>query len=232
MATQAVGKLVAHMRDHGVAGTAHKLVERFGAYVYMDESHVWYDLCMDAPPSRPQLQDGLKVTRGDHGDVQLLAGLPTLVSLVEAERRLAAGAQLWLVKDAGRAAFACWIFTDFAPIVAAPGGRMRLPPGTAMLEDSATGEGYRGRGIAPAAWVLIAEELERRGYARMLTKVEVENAPSRRAVAKAGFAEAAIVRLRRVATRKQVRVQELGSPDLAGVLRERLRGKPANGRHR
>ena len=41
-------------------------------------------------------------------------------------------------------------------MLAAPGGRLRLPADTVVLEDSVTSAAARGRGIAPRAWNALA----------------------------------------------------------------------------
>ena len=59
----------------------------------------------------------------------------------------------------------------------------------------------------------------------MITKVGIDNAPSRRAVTKAGFVEFAVMRHRRIAQRRRVEVSPrtgaLGI-DLTGALPARL----------
>lgn len=212
-----------HLREHGVAATAEKVADRVRPFIHLNEAHVWSVLALDAPPESRSLPDGLSLVEGTVDDVDLLEPLPTSVTTREALRRLSEGAQLWLVKDGASAAFACWTFTQVAPVAVAPRGQLRLAPGDVVLEDTATGEAYRGRGIAPAAWAAIAKRLRDDGYERMLTKVEVDNAPSRRAVEKAGFAEAATVEVRRVGPRTRVRVAPMCSPDVAAMLQQRLR---------
>jgi ribosomal protein S18 acetylase RimI-like enzyme len=92
-----------------------------------------------------------------------------------------------------------------------------------MLEDTTTSPDFRGQGLAPAMWLGIGGDLRRRGYGRMLTKVDVDNAPSRRAVEKAGFVEGAIVYLRRVGGRNRIKIEPLNGTKLARDLAGRTR---------
>ncbi len=106
------------------------------------------------------------------------------------------------------AAFSCWVFHGRAPVLAARGGWLALPPGVVCLEDSVTNPDYRGRGIAPAAWGGIAATLHARGLTSLITKVAVDNAPSRKACLKAGFVEVGTMRLTRVGPRYRVVVED------------------------
>jgi L-amino acid N-acyltransferase YncA len=115
----------------------------------------------------------------------------------------------------------CWIYNGRAPVAAARGGWLELPPGVACLEDSVTAASHRGRGIAPRAWDQIAVALRKRGVATMITKVEVDNAPSRRAVEKAGFVGVAVQRMARTGPRVRVDVT-VQDEARGGPLRDRL----------
>jgi RimJ/RimL family protein N-acetyltransferase len=65
---------------------------------------------------------------------------------------------------------------------------------------------YRGRGIAPAAWALIAQSLNDEGIRMIAIKVEETNRSMRRAVQKAGFHEMAITDFRQVAGHSRIQV--------------------------
>ena len=211
-----------HARVHGLRDTWRKAGERVLPHLYLREAHVWSVLPLPSSAEARPLPGGMSLGLGSYGDIALLGSLPSPVSPNEAERRLATGAQLWLVKDGGEAAFCAWTFTESAPAIAAPGGRLPLPPTHVFLDDTATASAYRGQGIAPAAWVAISDYFAAAGYRQVWTKVEVKNHPSRRAFAKAGFAEVAMVGLRRVAARNRVSVTDLGDAEAALGLRERL----------
>ena len=115
-----------------------------------------------------------------------------------------------MVRDNQRAVFCCWVFRKRMPTVAARGGWKDLPPKTVCLEGVVTDAGYRGRGIAPAAWSLIAQNLKGDGIQTIAIKVEEKNRSMRRAVQKAGFREMAITDFRQVAGMSRVQVLPVG----------------------
>jgi hypothetical protein len=111
--------------------------------------------------------------------------------------------------DGERAAFCCWIFTNEMPLVAARSGWQPLAVSTACLEASVTAADYRGRGIAPAAWLGIAAVLKDSGIHSLITKVEEDNMASQRAVLKAGFHEIAVMDYRRISLWRNKMIQPL-----------------------
>jgi RimJ/RimL family protein N-acetyltransferase len=86
---------------------------------------------------------------------------------------------------------------------------LRLPPGVVTLEDSFTAANHRGKGLAGAAWTEIAKGLRATGVEAIITKVEVENIPSRKAVLKAGFREVSVMHLRRRGRHETVEIERL-----------------------
>jgi Acetyltransferase (GNAT) family len=185
------------VRLHGVGGAARWAWEGAWDRIVFSERHIWYELSPPAERPRRELEPGLTLRRGQVADVALLEDLET-VSPSDARSRIESGNDLWLVLDGEQLLFSCWIFRERTPVLAARGGGLSLPPGMVCLEDSVTGTAARGRGIAPAAWCAIADALKQEGQQRMVTKVTVENVPSRKAVEKVGFREAAIMYHRRL----------------------------------
>ncbi|MDX6582345.1 MAG: hypothetical protein QOI10_1529 [Solirubrobacterales bacterium] len=210
MATGAAGRVVRGIRQQGPIGLLRIAFDRARRRVWLDEAHIWYVLGLDRVKSRP-LADGYELRRGGPDDLQALADARAGPPIGMAARRLDDGAQLWLATAAGAIAFACWIFEDFAPVLAARDGQLLLPAAIACLEDSFTIAAHRGRGIAAAAWTAIAAGLAGQGRQVLITKVEVENVPSRRAVEKAGFVGAGEMRLRRRGLRTVVTVTPCGA---------------------
>ncbi len=208
------------LRRHGVGRSARLAVARLARMAYLRESHVWYLLDVGGERPRIGLPPGMEIVRAGDDDLAPLAELPT-IGIREARRRLAAGAELWIVRDEGRAAFACWIYRHRTPALAARGGWLELPDGVAGLEDSVTSPAYRGRAIAPAGWSATADALAREGATAILTKVEESNVPCRRAIEKAGFRAVAAMRLTRIGGRSRVDV-ELDGTSRAAFLAERL----------
>ena len=181
---------------------------RLWGRVFLFEHHVWFALDVAAPRPRLELEAGLTLRRGGESDLDLLAQLPT-ISTDDARRRLAGRNALWLVLDGEQPLFACWIFRDETPVIAAPGGEMTLGDDTLCLEDSVTAAAARGRGVAPGAWTSIADGLAREGVRELITKVEVQNIASRRAVEKVGFRPVALMHFLRIGPWERTRVDAL-----------------------
>jgi hypothetical protein len=188
------------LRKQGATGVLDRLGDYVRPYLVLDESHVWYCQDLTGPLPLPQVPPGLRVRQGDLADLDLLQRLPT-IGTQEAGRRLAAGGSLWLVLDGDEPLFACWLFRGSAPAVAAAGGAFKLPSDIVMLEDSVTAEAARGRGIGPLAWSTLALTEQAAGSKMIITKIAVDNVPSRKAVIKVGFRPLAIVRFHRVGGR-------------------------------
>jgi RimJ/RimL family protein N-acetyltransferase len=189
-----LGQVREEVRRHGVRSFATRVGDRARGHVLADSEHVWYVLDLTSErPARP-LPDGLRLRTGGAELLPAVARLPT-IALATARRWLDDGVRPWVVFEGDEPAFACWIFTG---AFVYPGGTFRPAPRTALLEASVTSAAHRGRGIAPAAWDAVARGLAADGFEALVTLVPVENAPSRRAVEKAGFAEFARARRRTV----------------------------------
>ena len=164
----------------------------------MRERHLWYELDVQNGRPRHELADRLQLRRATEADVQAIGRLPEADSVPALRRGLAVGHELWVVTHRdGQPAFACWMHRGSTPVAAAADGWLELPPGVACLEDTVTAPELRGNGIAPAAWCAIADRIAAEGIRTLVMKIETGNSPSRRAVAKAGFREAAEMTLDR-----------------------------------
>jgi RimJ/RimL family protein N-acetyltransferase len=168
----------------------------------VDATQRWFRLDTD-PSRRPRfpLDPAMDLRRARDADLNLLAQLPAdpSVSVPEpdaARERMAAGHDLWIVSEGDRLAFACWICRGRAPVFGACDGGADIPANAVLLEDSLASPDFRGRGVAQATWGGIADALAEEGIEHMFTKVDITNAPSCRAVEKAGFAEVARMRVR------------------------------------
>jgi ribosomal protein S18 acetylase RimI-like enzyme len=199
------------LRD-GLAAVAHRVAVRGARRLFMREEHIWFVLPLDTDRPAASLPDGFRLERAAEADAEALARLPNQPNADALRERIAGRADVYVVRYGDRAAFACSVFVDRTPVAAARGGWLALPPGTVCLEDSGASPEFRGRGVAPAAWSAIAGALGSDGVKRMLTKVAVDNEPSRRAVVKAGFIDAAVMRMRRIGPRTTVDVTPLGPP--------------------
>lgn len=198
---------------HGLTGCLTLAASLIGRHLfrllYQHERHVWYAAATSAIRAERPLSSELDLQPAGPEHLDVLSQM-NLCGRRAAARFLEAGADLWIVWEGERAAFCCWIFRGRMPVIAARGGWKGLPPDTVCLEASVTGENYRGRGIAPAAWSLIAQSLKEEGVRTIMTKVEVDNVPSRRAVLKAGFREVALMDYLQVGGVPRVRVTAWG----------------------
>jgi len=217
-------RAVCALRRHGPGGIARLATDRVRSQLRLDEEHVWCELELSSATRTPfgAADDGLRLTEPSTAEeLAPFDGLPTITSAA-AWARVGEGGRPWLVLDGSLPAFACWTFTARAPMIAARGGWLALPEGAVVLEDSVAAPIARGRGIAPRTWSHIAGVLATDGVARMLTKVETANAPSRRAVTKAGFTEVAVMRLRRRGPFTRVAVKVIGANATGAELARRL----------
>src|SRR5258706_5887545 len=107
---------------HGVRSAVQRVLmitrRTIGRSLYLHERHVWYLLDLAHDRFRLALPKRFTLVRADEAELPFLYQLPT-VGLHEAQRRLAAGADLWLVLDGERAVFSCWIFRHPMPVLAA-----------------------------------------------------------------------------------------------------------------
>jgi hypothetical protein len=202
-----ISRVEYYLRRHGLRETIDRVITRIRTKLYLDETHVWYELVLATDRPRPALRPGLELIRARADDLSLLEELPT-VSTLEGRLRMEGGNDLWLVLDGRQPVFACWTFSNSAPVEAATNGRLDLKPEIAYLENSVTSPSYRGRGpIAPAAWSQLADRLEKVGVKAMITKVEEDNKVMRWAIVKSGFREIAVMHFRRRGLRERTAVR-------------------------
>jgi GNAT superfamily N-acetyltransferase len=208
------------LRRHGVRGVARIAGSMLADRLYLQEEFVWYELELAAATPR-ELPAGMELVRVIEADIDLAE--QTGKGHYSGVRLMRAGHDLWVVREGDRGAFSCWTYRGSAPVVGAPRGWLQLPEQTICLEDSVTMPDFRGKGVAPAAWAGICAALLEEGCTRMITKVHVENAPSRKACLKAGFEEVGEMRFSRVGPREKVSFSYASTP-VARLLEERLTG--------
>jgi len=203
------------LNRHGLRGTVRLVAKKLRPRA---SEQVWYRLPLDDDERfhRP-LDESFVLRRGDETDVDLVAQLPrdAAVAALTAEdvrSRLDKGAELWLVTEGDRTAFACWIYRGHAPVPGAKNDGADLPADVVLLEDSIASPDFRGRSVAPRAWSEIGAALRAEGISAMATKVGADNASSRRGGEKAGFREVVVMRNEASPFRSKVQV-ELSDPD-------------------
>ena len=104
-------------------------------------------------------------------------------------RRLSPWTQCFVVEDGSRFLHASWVTTARA-WTSEIRAFISPPVGDAYIYESYTRPETRGRGIYPFALFSICAELGRQRATRAWVGVEAENAPSIRAITKAGFEHA------------------------------------------
>jgi ribosomal protein S18 acetylase RimI-like enzyme len=169
----------------------------------------WYRLDLARERPRRDLSDGLDLRRGTAADAADVAQLPVsrygpVLTHSDVIKRLKSGAELWIVTDGDRVAFACWVLHRKVPFY---NTAATLPPATVQLEDSVLSPDFRGRPIPPGAWSGIADDLEARGFAVMMTKIDTANTEALWAFRRAGFREVADMKVERRAYRHHIRIQ-------------------------
>ncbi|HJT19247.1 MAG TPA: GNAT family N-acetyltransferase [Nitrospira sp.] len=217
-----VNRLRRGILRHGIAGctmlAARSAAQSLRVALYRHERHVWYAA---APATlRPcPLPGGFTLQQAGRQELDLLSE-SNLFAWSEAEAYLEEGGDLWIVRDNRRAVFCCWVFRERMPTVAVRSGWKDLPSKTVCIEGVVTEAGYRGRGVAPAAWALIAQNLNGEGIRTIAMKVEEDNGAMRRAAGKAGFDEVAITDYLHLGLISRVHVVPRG--ELAGHKRDIL----------
>ena len=207
-----LGRLRLVVRREGLLAVARHLGRRAVRKVLLRERHIWYSLPLDGGRPRRELPAGFTLRSATAADVDAIAALPGQPGEAVLRERLGGTAAVYVVDQGAHTAFACSVFEERTPTVASESGWLDLPAGIACVEDVGTAPEFRGRGIAPGAGSALADDLAGRGFATLVMKVEVANASSRSAAAKAGFGEAADMRLRRIGPLMRVALTPLGAP--------------------
>ena len=220
--TTQMGTLKRVIRRHGAMGcmilAVVLLARHLFKILYQNELHIWYVVHTNAC-TRLSLDNGLELQHASRQHMDLLDQLD--VGRRKAEQFLADGNDLWIAHEGERAAFCCWIFRGRMPLAAAGSGWHELPPHTVCLEGSVASPHYRGRGVAPAVWSLIAQALNKEGIRTIVTKVELDNTPCRRSVLKVGFREIAGMEYSHIGGMSNVQIVPVA--DVNGQDRETLR---------
>lgn len=185
-------------------------------HVFLREQHAWYQLDLDGRRPRRELPEGVVLVRAERSQLHAVERLGQ--SPKAARRRQRQGNDVWLALEGEEPLFACYTFRKETPVAAAPTGLMPLPPGTACLEDSVTSPRARGRGVAPAAWSLIADRLDAEGFEAIITKISTSNAASLKAIEKAGFREVALMSYARTGPLRRTAVQVMSADGIGAWI--------------
>jgi GNAT superfamily N-acetyltransferase len=150
----------------------------------------WHVLDLSEPIAQRPLAEGVELRCATVEDLALYEQLADPNDMPLAPGWLADGNDLWLAVSGNEVAFACWIFRRRMPMGQSRDGWLKLPEGVAFLEHSVTSANFRGKGIAPAAWSMVAERVRGEGSRTLFTKVTEENVVTQKSLAKVGFVRA------------------------------------------
>lgn len=147
----------------------------------------WYRLDLSNEPPALPAPDAIEIRLAEPADLPLYRQLADEDLLSQAERWWADGNQLWLAVAGAKAAFACWTFMRRFETGEALDGWLRLPPNTLFNEHGATSAEFRGQGIAPAAFAVMASSQRAHGATAVYSKNLDSNHAIHRANSKVGF---------------------------------------------
>jgi len=147
-----------------------------------------------APLDRPG--EGLTLRRATPEDAHRHARDIGTDSEKSFRARLSSDVMCFVVDDGSRLLHSSWVTTTGA-WTREIRAFLRPPAGDAYVYESFTREDARGRGIYPFALAGIVTTMAAEGIHNMWVGVEADNAPSRKAIAKAGFEEAFTIRYKR-----------------------------------
>ena len=167
-----------HWRLHGLPG----LVAAVAAKVYWQGRYVRLRVDLAAWEDRPEPPGPLTVREGTLEALRRFRDTTPDLPVQFYEDRLHGARMFYLGLWDGAIAHISWVFEsgDRTPQIA-------LVPGEVELNGAYTRKPFRGRGLLPAVERGIIRDLKARGYRTVYTHVAVDNAPSLRGVAKAGF---------------------------------------------
>lgn len=149
----------------------------------------------EAPEASPKWHD-LSFYRAGAGDGDDYARWIGTDSARTFSARLSSSTRCYLVRHGGRVVHATWVTTS-ASWVRELQRYFRVPDGDAYVYESFTRADARGMGVYPFALTEICKALDAEETQRVWVGVEHSNAPSLRAVSKAGFSPAFEVVYRR-----------------------------------
>ena len=178
-----ISKAVASARTRGPREVVTTAVERVRQAISSEDSLLFLSRTAGgAPPER----QGLQLRRATPEDAGLYARDIGTDSATTFERRLTDSTMCFLVVAENRLAHASWVTTS-AAWTREIRRYVRPPRGSAYVYESFTRADVRGRGVYPFALQGIVVDLAGDGIDEVWVAVEADNAPSLRAITKAGF---------------------------------------------
>ena len=186
-----LAKLPARLRARGVREVGTLVAHRAKEAIRSEDRLIFFTRSelSSAAQGTPQVAEGLRLKRAGAFDAASYARDIGTDSAETFSKRLTEGTRCYLVLEADTVLHATWVTTT-ASWVREIGRYFRPPRGDAYVYESFTRADARGRGVYPFALRGICHNLAADGIERVWVAVEADNAPSLRAVSKAGFEEA------------------------------------------
>ena len=181
--SERLSKIAARVRTRGVAEVTDSLRGEVRSAV--GSAGTLEFLVRDTEATCPA-SDDLSFRAATFADAPAYAAQIGTDSVATFRARLTDTTGCYLVETQGRIAHASWVTTSGA-WTAELGRLVTPPPGAAYVYESFTDPALRGRGIYPFALACICAELSSQGIDQVWIGVEATNAPSVRAITKAGF---------------------------------------------
>jgi RimJ/RimL family protein N-acetyltransferase len=200
-------RTAARLSSRGPGEIAGLARDRVREWIRSDEKLIVLvrDAGAETPPLRHDGELAFRAARPDDG--ALYARAIGTDSAATFRRRLTPTTSCFLVERAGALLHASWVTTG-----AAWTREIRAyvvpPPGDAYVYESFTSPDARGRGVYPFALAGICRWAQESGVARVWVAVESGNAPSYRAITKAGFEPCYSIQYGRRAGRLRVEVEQ------------------------
>lgn len=153
--------------------------------------------------------------------VPVLASSTTSLTLTEINKRLESGRQCYMAFADGQIAAYGWV-SFVEEDIGELNLRIKLLPGESYIWDCATLPAFREKLLYSALLIHILGELHAQNICRTWIGADLENIPSQKGIARAGFHHVADLAIERVLAMRQVWVTGLpGVPD--GVVAEARR---------
>ncbi len=191
--SQRVAKTLARARSRGLGEAAASLADQLRSVLATDGT---LEFLVRGTEERSPERDDLVFRVANFGDADAYARSIGTDSAATFRARLSDETSCYLVLTDDRIAHASWATTRAA--WTAELGRLVTPPaGAAYVYESFTAPELRGHGIYPFALRCICADLAARGLHEAWIGVDPTNAPSVRAITKAGFEPVLSVRYRK-----------------------------------
>lgn len=218
------------MRARGIGEPVRLALQRVREEFSSHETLTFFVRPTAARPGRPRPPDGASLRTLAPQDARAYARTIGTDSAASFRARLGSESRCYAVEDAGRLVHASWVTTACA-WTREIRAFVCVGAGAAYVYESFTDAATRGRGFYPFALDEIAADLSARNVSVLWVAVEATNAPSLKAVAKAGFEAGFSIDYGRSLGRLRLSLPDRVKSDTtgAGVVKKRRIWLPGDG---